>query len=329
MGAGMLNGPKILHLAETPLVGAPGKIAAALNAYTGYSALSIALDDYPNALKGLFLSGTILVNSESSKSVLVEAIARADLIHVHNSIPVNAVNMIHQLAQSRCKFVYQAHSTTGEGPLFYRRADSLGLDFEAKLTIPHFPHLSLPDYTLVPNLIMEKASGPEVLESIPRILFSPSHKRTGQRWGEKVSPQLEEVLGAVESLKMGKIFRAEGVPPLELFQARRCSHITIDEIRTGAYHQVSLEGLAAGNVVVNGAEFMQTRTLQALCRTNDEVPFYRVTTDDVHESLPNLLRNPAEIKRYQRRSADFFQAHLRPEKLIQHFVRVYEHLGVQ
>lgn len=319
----------VLHLSATPLVAAPGKISTALNRFTRFRSTCILASDYPPPLARLFTDDAILLREGApSESIAIRCIESADIVHVHNNVPEHLIRLLLQHARSSCRYVYQLHSTYREGPLYFPRHDQIGVEFSAHLTIPHFPQRAEPGFRIVPNIVLAPPSAQPIQDGeLPRILFSPSHRRTGQRWGDKVSERLTEVLQAVASLRLAAVHELSGVHPLELFEFRRTTHISIDEIVTGAFHQVSLEALATGNVVVNGADFFQCATLQSLCRSEDPPPFFRVTEDDVHERLPQLLRDLSEVRRLQRASVDFFQEHLRPEKLISHFTDVYEEIS--
>ena len=318
---------EVVHLSETPLVSAPARVVTALNQYTKFQSVSFVGKDYPGKLKGMFIPGSIVLDSQFAEMRLKSALAKADIVHIHNNLPVNLRDLVAEYSNSRCKFVYQVHSPLGEGPLYFRRSELLGFQFSAKLTISHFPHLFEPDFHLVPNIV-PYAPTCQLLEEgqKPSVLFSPSHTRTGNRWGDKVCSSLLDVLKAIEVLRLADIHQIEGVSALSLFELRRSTHVTIDEIVTGGFHQVSLEGLAAGNLVINAADAFQIAALKAICKTDEEPPFFRLFPNQISEALPALLRDSELIRKYQVLSRDFYQAHLMPEKLIKRFSDVYERI---
>jgi hypothetical protein len=322
----MKSARRILHVSRTPLVAAPAKVATALNLYTEYEAALILAQDYPKPLGGMFIGDSILYSdSPPISTICEELVRRADLIHIHNDLPRSLLQLVRRTARPSCRFVYQVHSPLREGPVFFDRSDELGFEFGARLAIPHCAHRFLPEYRLVPNLILFKPSvRPLGADEPVRVIFSPAHRRTGGRWNDKVSEPLDRALAALQALRAADVIDVKGMSPVALAELRRTTHVTIDEVVTGAFHQVSLEGLAAGNAVVNNADFFAVQSLKMVCGTTDEPPFVRLSDHDVGTELMALVRDRERLRGVQQASYDFFMAHLRPEKLIRHFSQVYD-----
>jgi hypothetical protein len=322
----MRSARRILHASRTPLVAAPAKVVTALNLYTDYEAALILAQDYPKPLTGLFVGDSILYSDSAPISTVCEdLVRRADLIHIHNDVPRSLLQLVRRAARPSCRFVYQVHSPLREGPIFFDRSEELGFELGARLAIPHCAHRFLADYRMVPNLILFKPSVRPIGADEPmRVIFSPAHRRTGGRWNDKVSEPLERALGALQALRAAEVLDIKGMTPAVLTELRRSTHVTIDEIVTGAFHQVSLEGLATGNAVVNNADFFAVQSLKMVCGTTDEPPFVRLSDHDVGTELLALVRDRDRLRRIQQASHDFFMAHLRPDKLIRHFSQVYD-----
>ena len=322
----MTSARSILHMSRTPLVGAPGKIAAALNAHTDFRAAAIVAEDYPRELAGLFLGESIVYEEKSPiRDVCKQLVRSADVIHVHNDLTIPLRQLVHGAASNKAKFVYHVHSPLREGPLFFDRADILGFDWSARLSIPHYPQRFFQDYRLVPNIVLFPHGHRPLGDRDPaRVLFSPAHRRRGLRWGDKVSTALETSLSSLRSAGEADVIDVKGIRPSALFELRLTTHVSIDEIVTGAFHQVSLEGLCAGNVVVNGADWFAVKSFQMATGASDGPPFVRMDEDDVAIELPELVRDRERIRRFQRASWEYYQAHLLPAKLVGRFVDVYE-----
>ena len=98
----------IIHLSNTPLVGAPGKVSYLCNE-NGYDSLSIAFSDYPEKrkLNNKFLSHSILwdKNDTGMCSILRSKIQHADIIHIHNVIHPDHLNNFNFSLNSQ-KFIY-------------------------------------------------------------------------------------------------------------------------------------------------------------------------------------------------------------------------------
>lgn len=324
----MNSSPRVVHLTQTPLVGAPGRITAALNAYTTFQAICFVATDYPGSLEGKFLDHVVLWDgSHELKTLLTEVIRQADIVHIHNDLSDDFHEILRTARRPASKCVHHLHSALREGPLFVDPSTSFDIELHAWLTIPHCSQRSFQHHRMVPNIVMlEPSCNPLAPAQLPKILFSPSHNRTGQRWSDKHSDALNKTLDGLDNLKLANVHRASGVRFSTLTEFRRTSHISIDEITTGAMHQVSLEGLATGNVVINGADFATISSLVSSCRANEAPPFVRLTDETVREGLLELIQNPTRIVQLQRASYEYFQEYLRPEKLIQRFVEVYSEL---
>jgi hypothetical protein len=325
MGLGMSSSKLILHISPTPLVSAPEKIVDCLKRYSRFKSELVLLNDYPGELKGKFSKNAIFY-TQNNHDVVKGFIEKASIIHIHNFLPENFINTFKELLLlSSAKLVYQVHSPLREGPVFYDFGKYSSIDFDESLVVAQYHSRLYPCHIPVPNIINFEA-GISLIEDedIPVILFSPAHNRTGGRWNDKTCNELDATLDALQKLKLCKVIYAKGLTPYELFALRKTAHITIDEIVTGAFHQVSLEGLAAGNVVVNDADWFSCKQLQSYAEQNEEPPFLRVNKDNAYEVLLNLVTNKSKIRELQSRSYQYHIENLKPDFLINNFVDVYE-----
>lgn len=320
----------ILHIAETPLVGAPSKLAAAQRA-CGAEALSVSVKDYPQGgpLYQLFAEGLItLERGEAHLRAMVTAfLKRVQIVHVHNSIPEPQVAWLREHAQ-HAAFVYQTHSPLREGPLYVTRAEHLGLPFAAHMAVAQYHPRQYPDYLPVPNLVLDM---PYLRERQPgerlRVMFSPANKQQTGRWNRKFSERLNRVLdGLVETGKIELVVPEIALRPTALMLLRRSCHVSIDEILTGAFHQVSLEGLCAGNVVINRADYFSKLAFASAVGAPELPPFQCADEDSVAEVLIRLADDVALTAQLQRQGYDYFRAHLDPKKLTGLFLDAYRRL---
>jgi len=314
---------KVLHISPTPLVDSPRKISECTNLYTNYHSDVIVFNDYPGKLQGIFSSRILLFNK--AKEFCIQIIRNADIIFVHNFLNNDQEEIVFNNSKSDVKFVYQAHSPLREGPVFTKYASSGGrITFDEKCVISQYQPRLYPDYTIVPNLILEKPSLKLLKETeVPIVLFSPSHSRTGGRWNDKTAPLLERTLQSMEQLGLISLIVAHGYTPYDLFQIRKKSHITIDEIITGAFHQVSLEGLCAGNVVINNSDFFSDLMLKSVVKKDIDTPFFKTSLDNFKERFMELVLDHKKIRFLQSQSNVYFEKNLLPEKLITHYEDIY------
>jgi hypothetical protein len=102
--------------------------------------------------------------------------------------------------------------------------------------------------------------------------------------------------------------------------------VSIDEISTGAFHQISIEALCAGNVVINRADYFSKFMMAQCGRAGSLPPFVYADDATIAGVLMALAREPERVAHLQQLSFDYFRAHLMPQTLIQSFERVYEAL---
>jgi hypothetical protein len=324
MGSFLMSAINIVHISPTPLVGAPGKIAH-LQRIKGHEAIAVALNDYPKdgPLEKIFLESTLLLDN-FTRSCIEERIQCADIIHVHNYFPEDKLDWILGINQS-ATYVYQAHSPLREGPLYWQRdqGDSC-LDYKLKMVVGQHWGRFYPSFIPVPNLII---SPPSIRLRRPgeklRVMFSPTHNHQG-RWTNKHTLRLADVLLSLEKLdKIDVVSPKKPVSPFVLFSARRSCHVTIDEIATGGFHMVSLEGLCTGNVVINRADYFSKATYAGFC---DGVmpPFQYADEASIGDLLLRLADDWELTARLQKQGYEYFVRYCDPIQLSRVFDAAYE-----
>lgn len=314
---------KIVHLSNTPLVGAPGKLSY-LCEKNGYLSHSIILGDYPekSGLNEKFMKYSILWNKKIPylTDQLLSYIEEADIIHIHNDF-----NIFHDITwKSNQKFIYHVHSPLREGPIFIDKTNSFGVNFSKKLVVGQYHPRHYPDFYPVPNIVLGAPSKNLVKDDEPlRVMYSPTHKRGG-RWNNKFSEELNTVISSLEKMKSIKIIKLDSPLPQDtLLEVRKTCHVSIDEISTGAYHQISLEGLCAGNVVINNADYFSSFMLASLATAPEMPPFYRCNPSNISKNMIALLANYDLVRDYQKKSFDFFDQYLRADKLFEIYNKIY------
>lgn len=317
---------KIVHLSNTPLVGAPGKLSALCNDY-GYESFSIVLSDYPEKgqLNNKFMKNSILWDKQDPfiMDLVLFHIKTAKIVHIHNDINLDFFNKIDWSPKQ--KFIYHVHSPLREGPIYFDKTSSFNVEFSKKLVVGQYHTRHYPDFTPVPNIVLAKPSNKLIQDDEKlKIMFSPTHNRGG-RWNNKHSQQLTDAITSLQ--KMKKVDVITPLKPLSqdvLLELRKLCHISIDEISTGAYHQVSLEGLCAGNVVINNADFFSAFNLSNMVGAKELPPFYKCSPENISDKLIELISNYDLVRDYQRKSFDFFRSYLMPDNLFLQYNLIYE-----
>lgn len=321
---------KVVHLSQTPLVAAPFKLAVAQR-MIGIDAKSVVINDYPKngPLAKKFLGDSLVwADAEDSIIYLIKTyLLQADIIHIHNDISGEVLNFVKEYC-SKANFVYQVHSPLREGPLYHYRHESIGLPFGAFLVVSQYQPRHYYDYQPVPNIILD---APSVSLRKPgealKVLFSPSHTRSG-RWNAKYSERLEECIKNLQGLGLIEaVWPKQPLSPTELMAVRKLCHVSIDEISTGAYHQVSLEGLCAGNVVINRADYF-SKAMLANCNNGQSMPPF-VFADDatIDNVLIKLAMSQELTAELQKASFDYFKDNLEPKKMAKIYKGIYDALA--
>jgi len=314
----------IVHISKTPLAGSPGRLSDEINKLNEISSLAFIEKDYPGELSGKFIYNSVLLDCSSSWDLLKHSIRSADIIHIHNDVSTECLYLI--LNQNpTSKFVYHVHSPLREGPLFFEVYKTLGIEFHRKIVVGQYHPRHYSDFIPLLNIVPFKAtSNVKNVDDKIRILFSPSHTRTGGRWNDKVSAELDRTLKLIAKDKKFEIITPNKISPSALFELRKTCNITIDEITTGSYHQISLEGLAAGNVVINNSDFFSNIFLETLSNSSEHVPFVRMNNRNVSKKLPELLSEPEEIYSIQKQSIKFYKKYLSPQKTANRLINIYK-----
>jgi hypothetical protein len=314
---------KIVHISQTPLVAAPSKIALAQR-LSGHDAIAVALNDYPikGPLAGKFIEEYIL-ESEFTKPLIDAAIRAADIIHVHNDIPDAWAERLISSNQS-ARYFYQAHSPLREGPLYLPRHTEINLPFSASFVVGQFQPRIHKNSIFVPNIVHDVPGfSPREKNQKLRVIFSPTHQRPG-RWNNKHVEKLDVAIDALVRLgKIEAVIPTEPVSPKTLMAMRKTCHVTIDEIATGGFHQVSIEGLAAGNVTVNRADFF-CKAVFSNFADGVSPPFVYATGESIASLLEELANDWQKTVELQEQSLEYFKAYLTPEKMATVFDQAYE-----
>ena len=316
----------ILHLANSTLAGAPGMLSDALNDYSPHQSALLQFND-KGAARNLFQPSACYVGLGARDLDLLEhMIGWADLIHIHNIVPAFVLAALARADLERKKTVYQIHSPSYEPPIFGDVSKDMGIDFDHRLVLGHFHARQHPDFEIVPNCLHRRTLylDTKQLRSGPvRILFSPSSPKKG-RWGAKSTPMVDQHLKALSASPNIEVIEARDIAPETLLMHRKASDITIDEVLTGAYHLVSYEGLACGNVVVNACDDLSEMMFKSAFRTSSTPPFVKSSPEDLIPALVDLARDRVRLSQLQQESLAFFWDVMAADKVVPIYCDIYE-----
>lgn len=241
---------RIVSYATTPVAGVPPVLARCIAHATPHAARCVwAGSRYAN---GVAFDGDVEWSTDPARAE--DELAAADAVIVHNG----KVEPRHARLLATKPVVTLAHNYGWNVDMGFVRRGLPGLVVaQYQATLPEFA-----GWTAVPNPLplWEPAYRPQPRPQAVTVCYTPSapHERypAGHRlfWHAKGHDTTMAVLDrlAAEGLVRLEVLRGRAVPHAEALAMKRRAHIVIDECVTGSYHRNSLEGLAAGALVVNG-----------------------------------------------------------------------------
>lgn len=320
----MLN--RIVHLSSTPLAGAPARLSRTLQEHSKFDSLCFVERDYKKGMANLFTNGAMVLNSGENKEaqdMLRTALKTASIVHIHNYIPPRLVEHLRH-SEFNGQIFYHLHSPRREGPLYVPRGNEFNLPIARELVVAQMHPRFYPDATPVPNIVPEGKPSlrePDTQDKI-RILYFPAEKRGG-RWNGKVSDKLTKALATVSSHKDVEIIKlSQPQPSFMLERIRGMCDITIDEISTGGFHQISLEGLQAGNAVINGADEISMRVMMGWAGARP--PFVTSHPNTISDDIWKLINDREYLASVRADSASYAQKYMQPKKLIKIYENIYQ-----
>lgn len=324
-----MNTPiKIVHLSGSALAGAPGMLARAQNQLYGYDAVHFRTGDHGH-FRDLMSINTIPVRANALDAELVRRhISEADVIHVHNLVAPFALSWLAEVdGINERTLIYQVHSPTRERPIYRDLSDAVGLEWDARLAVSQVHPRLFPTMTPVPNCLFRDWLTPR-LRSRPRfdgpvrVVFSPSTPSRA-RWSSKSSPAFDALLKQLGDNRRFELIKVTDVSPERLSATRSVADVSIDEVLTGGFHLVSYEGMAAGNVVVNGADELSLAAFAMGFRTDEPPPFLRTDPDGFAEQLGRLASDRRLLADWMDASHDYYWRIMSAERVVGIYDEIY------
>jgi len=240
----------IVSYATTPLAGVPAILARCITAETVHRARCVwARSTYGN---GVVFTGDI--EWSKSPAEAEEKLDEADVVIVHNG----KVASQHRRIIDTKPVITMAHNYRWNVDCRYVNKGLPGAVVgQYQASLPEFQGWNVvPD----PIPIWEPEYQPTEKPTQIAVAFTPSgkHERFPSTdplyWHSKgytTTMRLLDKLAQSYGLQL-EVIRSVQVNHIESLAMKRRAHVVIDECVTGSYHRDSLEGLAAGCVVVNG-----------------------------------------------------------------------------
>jgi len=318
---------KVVHLAMTPLAGAPIRLVQALNACTAVSARLVNLNP------GAYGSRTFDEDLDFSRdrALAVELLHDADLVHCHHWMDLRCNPFGVDL--SRKTVLRQFHSEPGFVAHHAGVAVQTILDDPLpQVVIAQFHERLYPRARPVPNLINFDAIE-QTLRQVPApdgrqpavVSFAPTSDVAAgaDRWNTKGAPETLAMLHRLSAAHGFVVDAFNHVPHGESLRRKASADLVIDELVTGSYHLSGLEALALGRPTLGYLDARMVAVLAALTGS-DALPWVNLHLGVMADILPDLLQDRALCREVGRNSAAWMREHWATARMVSHFVRVYE-----
>lgn len=328
----MGTGLKIFHFSTTPLVGAPGRICAALASHPGVEArwgvLETSVGHYGQMVFDLDLCW------QRDREEIIALARGADLLHLHNFVGLDSTQFypidFAALWKAGKPMVRQFHSAPSHiARILATTEATLSACPLPKLVIAQYQERFFPTARIVPNFpgavpaLSEPATGPV------RIGYAPSNFTSAHRarWDTKGYPEVKRLLRQVRRAARAAGLNIE-IDVIELVSHAEClarkaaCEIMIDDVVTGSYHLNTLESLLMGQAVVG---YLDRRIGAVLGELNGQpgLPLVNVGLEDALPVLMTLVREPELRRGLGERARAWMLEHWDARRMAVHFLDAY------
>lgn len=329
---------QILHLALTPLVGAPMRICRALALHDGVSARFAVLDAGVGAYDRMVFECDL--QWVRNRDEIVSLAQTADVIHLHNYLDLEST----QFAPINLKKLW--HDGRPMLRHFHSAPDAVAQQMHTtvqtvtdcpipKLVIAQFHARYYPNAKIVPNIVFGNVSSTPSMDSRSgplRIGYAPTRFNSGRtaRWDTKGYRETTKLLKSVVRKAAARnidvhVDIIEQASHTECLQRKSACHIVIDDLVTGSYHLNTLESLAAGSVCLT---HMDRATQQAVfdLTGRSDFPAISVGLEDAEAVLLDLADNRQLADAIGEHSRRWMNQHWHPKDMARHFLGAYRHV---
>jgi hypothetical protein len=318
----------IVHLALTPLAGAPIRIVQALNRHTSIRARLINFN--PAAYGSRVFDEDIDFRTQAD--LALELIDSADLIHLHHWMDLE--NNPFGIDLRGRKLLRHFHSE----PAFIQRHTGVDPsvligDEHPQIVVAQFHERLYPRARPVPNLInfdaidgvIASRVNAQAVERPATVAFFPTDATPAaeSRWNTKGAPETIRLVSALANRGGFRLDTGSDLPHALVLARRHAANVVIDEMVTGSYHLSGLEGLALGRPTFGYLDARMVSVL-TLLSGSDSLPWINLPLHRIEEPLEIFLQSPDLCALVGERSGQWMRTHWDTARMVGHYVKVYE-----
>ncbi|HCR37283.1 MAG TPA: hypothetical protein DIU37_03945, partial [Opitutae bacterium] len=206
-----------------------------------------------------------------------------------------------------------------------------------ELVVAQHQERFFPQARLVPNIIPtedslyaplgEKESTPLNIFFSPTLGFSAWGVPKGlERFATKGSPEVKRLLKRLNARYSDlNVLLCSNMPRKECLEEKQKSHIVIDDLVTGGFHLVGLEGLSQGLPVLGYLDARSNRVLSELTGAS-ALPWVNIRLEEVEPVLEALIFNADLRAELGKDARDWMVRYYNEKDLVKHYVDAYEDL---
>lgn len=311
----------VLHLSDTTLSGAPGRLSNLLTKHSSGKIKSRHLVWHRVIYNRVF--DVDVCSSELTKEEIEKHLKWADVIHYHNRYSRQLIFTKHGLKPPKKPSIIQIHSPRGSEDFSEEVTSKIPIAVIAQYHTRQWPELKF----IVPNVvdITDPLHSPIIkpIRNVPIVSYAPSNVIC-KGWDNKSYMTVNPVMKRFMFDRLLTYKRIVSVPHRVCLQLKQDSDIGIDEVSTGSYHMSSLEYLSMGVACIGNLD----KDCQAAIKNvtgADNLPWIMSSEGTFSNDIRNIIKS-GEYMSVGRDSRLWMEKYWNPKKLVNYFSDIYKNL---
>ena len=309
---------KVLHLSDTTLSGAPGRLSNVFDKYSGHESRHLVWDVIPNGRVFEY----DLCSATMNRGDIIDWLDWADIIHYHNRYERQNIFKAHNITPPNKPSLIQIHSPRESENFKPELESGIPIAVIAQYHVRQWPELRF----IVPNVvdIYDPTHMPGDRSEKLTVAYSPSSP-TGKGWDNKSYNVVAPILRRMYLNREIQYLRIAGLPHTECLKLKQVAHIGIDEVSTGSYHMSSLEFLSMGVATLCGIDTQCEKVIKDLTGA-DWLPWVVSNEIKFKEDINRLVKNKDECIEIGLKARQWVETYWNPKDTAKYFLDLYTKL---